>query len=190
MKSISVLRHAVVRAGVPAMAFVLVAGCGEQNPTASEALNAPAALAVVENDAGVVVSVTGAAHFTNPETGVFRRFTIEAQVKGDGSVSGHWTVQARPDGIMAQGTVTCLWFSGNEVRWGGEVTSSDVPELLDLGWAAGRYVDNGEGANAPADQVSLTYFSAPSFVQWYCNGLIDGPPLIDVEQGNLQIIRP
>ena len=98
-------------------------------------------------------------------------------------MTGEWERFARAIGAKAHGDVTCFSIAGNQAWLGGVVeTTTTIPG--EVGWTV---VDNGQGANSPADQISLQNVGGGAgFADSFC---ATQPPrdLIDIEQGNIQI---
>jgi hypothetical protein len=105
-------------------------------------------------EGGVLHSVTGSAHFR--VSGALRTFTASAVEHADGTVSGRGQLNARVLGLRAQGTVDCMVVIDNFAALSGIVTNSNDPAEVGRGvvWAVR---DNGEGRNAPADEVTFLY---------------------------------
>lgn len=171
---------------IPA-ALVLTVGCSDVPTTAPESsLEAPAVGFSHGGGHEVVVSISGAGHFSTID-GTFRRFTINATRKADGSVEGRWMIQRRPQGLKTQGDVTCFSIIGDQAWWGGVITAAGEPTWIGTD-AAGTLKDNGEGRNDPADQVSLAFVAAPAgFGQANCDTQQNSPPLNDITAGNVQV---
>lgn len=166
---------------------LIVLGCQKsQNPLAvtSSEQNGSRSL---EKKGSVVQSVTGSGHFTTDQAD-FRTFSFTARRYADGSVNGQWERIRRTTGNAerkSHGKVTCFTIIGTQAWLGGYATSGIyVPG--EVGW---RVVDNGEGKNAPTDQISLQYVDAPEgFAADYCATTPEAPaPLHDIESGNIQI---
>ncbi len=129
----------------------------------------------------VIESVTGSGHFT--QGGQLRTFSFSAVKRADGTVTGEWQRFARAIGAKAHGDVTCFSIAGNQAWLGGVVErTTTIPG--EVGWTV---VDNGQGANSPADQISLQNVGgAPGFADTFCG---DQPTktMFDIEKGNIQI---
>jgi hypothetical protein len=90
----------------------------------------------------------------------------------DGSVSGHFEyIQKAGGGMFKFGVdVTCMnVYAGNRAKIGGIVTQSSDPTIAVgmYGWF--QVFDNGEGANAAADQSSLVGFGGEAANEAFCN---------------------
>jgi hypothetical protein len=110
----------------------------------------------------VVQSVTGSGNFVIPGVRL-RIFTDAAHLRADGSISGQW----ERNGI-AHGVVTCFTIVGNEAWLAGYATSGarSTPPNNGVAW---RVVDNGQGENDPADEISFQWVGAwPGFAEEWC----------------------
>ncbi len=167
---------------------VILAGCQDQEPVSpvEPGESSPTSL----SKKNVIQSVTGSGHLT---LGEFRTFTFSARKYADGSVDGEWQLISRTgNGAKLHGNVLCLTIVGNKAWIGGEIERgpaafSTPPNNHNLF----QVIDNGEGANAPPDQISLMSVGQPiAAVTWWCTApdphLI---PILNIEQGNVQI-RP
>ena len=167
---------------------LLAVGCSDDqvvNPTES---SVPTPLFVM---GAVVQSVTGAGNFTID--GNFRTFAFTARRHADGTVSGAWerVNHLNESQTKSNGRVTCFTiFGGNQARLGGFATSGlfSTPPNNEVAW---RVADNSEGANSPADQISLQFVNvAPGTAGPYCAGAFGNIPALNtVVAGNIQV-RP
>jgi hypothetical protein len=164
---------------------VVLAACGGSAPSATAAKSAAASTTL--GSGPVVQSATGAGHFTI--SGELRTFSFTALKYADGSVQGQYELDSRVSGTKIHGNVTCLVVVGNHAWVGGvQDHSSDNTAFPPGGENGFQTVDNGEGANAPPDQLSLMFINGPAgFAQAYCDAQADAPPLSDIEGGNIQV---
>ena len=173
---------------VPAVALSLFAvGCSDEqvvNPTES---SVPTPLF---GKGRVVQSVTGSGSFI---FGVNNRtFSFTARIHADGSVDGQWqrvTHNGLPGQSRSHGKVTCLTVIGNQAWLGGFKTLSTTgnvdPPNNGVIW---RVIDNGQGRNAPADQMSGQGVGrTPENVVSYCADAPTGDNLFDLTGGNIQV---
>jgi hypothetical protein len=127
--------------------------------------------------------VTGSGNFRID--GRLRTFAFTARRHGEGSVRGEWQLLNRALGAKAHGNITCVTVVGNQAWLGGTTERIGGGTGGEVGW---RIVDNGSGATAPADQISLAFVGRePGFAADYCATAPLEPGLFDVEAGNLQI---
>jgi hypothetical protein len=140
----------------------------------------------------VVQQVSGSGHFYDPrineETGLeggWRNFSFTARKYADGRVRGEYQLKNRNTEFKAHGSVTCFEVVDNQVWLGGfeeQGDGADAPNSVY--WTV---VDNGQGSEAPPDQISLRGRStAMSMGSAYCTYKWDRV-LYDVESGNIQI---
>ena len=129
----------------------------------------------------VVEQVTGSGHFTRG--GQLRTFSFSAVKRADGTVTGEWQRFNRALGAKAHGDVTCFSIAGNQAWLGGGVErTTTIPG--EVGWTV---VDNGQGANSPADQISLQNVGGPpGFADFFC-ATQPARRLFDIEKGNIQL---
>jgi hypothetical protein len=182
MKKLSVSLASAV-----AMLF-LVVGCSDEqavNPTGNS-LSGSGAGGIGKGR--VVESVTGSGHLTRPETvgnpGLWRTFSFNARKYDDGSVEGSYQVSDH-EWTYAKGPITCFMIVDNQAWLYGVIEKSGLPGYVGT-QRVFRVIDNGEGANAAPDQISLLHLAL--------NPCPEEPPLgrpavYDIESGNIQI-RP
>lgn len=160
---------------------LLTGGCTdaptEPQPVDSELL-APSFAMVTER-------ATGSGHFDDfryPDP-QFRSFSFAAIEKADGGVTGQWELNNRNFPLRIHGVVDCISVSGNQAWFAGATTASD--DELQIGVIrAFRVIDNGEGMDAEADEVSFS--PAVLSAQDWCDAQLpqDTNP---IEEGNVQI---
>jgi hypothetical protein len=141
-----------------------------------------------------VESVTGAGHIRFNEDD-YRRMSVTAKKNSDGAVSGQFEFH-RFNGPV-HGEVTCLTVIGNEGYIGGSITHypADPAEIGNEFMFMVR--DNGEGGNAPPDQITYTYLGIPPGHQYgtaedFCN--LEGQAyenlmavILEIHNGNIQV---
>lgn len=169
-------------------AMALIAGCNDTTEPGA-AVPVSFADAAAAANAGVVERVQGGANFTAPD-GDLRTFAFSAVRYADGSVTGQWERIRRFGGNAASnkshGVVTCFTVIGNNVWLGGYATSGNFtePGFNEVGWSV---VDNGNGRNAPPDQMSLQRVARiPGFADRVCDQTPDFF-LFDIAAGNIII---
>lgn len=87
----------------------------------------------------------------------FRNFAFSATKHADGTVTGEAQLENRATGILAHIHIDCLNVLGNVAVMSGVVTHSNsesFPVGIDALFAVR---DNGEGPNAPADEITLAF---------------------------------
>ena len=128
----------------------------------------------------VAEKVSGGWNDRNP--GFPRTFAFTAIQYADGSVNGRWERFG-----VAHGDVLCFTVVGNQA-WIGTVRDDTPPGIPWAGTEGGfRVVDNGEGANALPDQMSLQWYNqGPGFAANYCATTPTSPDFI-AGVGNIQV---
>ena len=117
---------------------------------------------------GVVASATG----SGVRTGSIRHFQFSALLKADGSVRGQFNLTFEgSDNADLHGEILCMRVDGNQAWIGNRTTRARFNPAF-VGGEGGFYVeDNGEGAGASADRLSLTFVGqGPGFAQNLCDG--------------------
>jgi hypothetical protein len=144
-----------------------------------------------------VASANGGAHWTIELPNPFgvevwnRTLSFNARKYADGSVEGHVEYHQVVEGeaFVFNVDVTCMnVYDGNRAKIGGVIVVSNDPTLPPGMFAWFQVFDNGEGADAPADESSLVGFGDELANESFCNS----PALPrfgpwDV-QGNLQVL--
>ena len=126
----------------------------------------------------VIASAGGGIHWTIPLPNAFgvevknQPLAFNARKYADGSVSGHFTYHqiAEGESFNFGVDVTCLEiYDGNRAKIGGVIKTSNDPTLPPGTFAWFQVFDNGEGANAAADQSSLVGFGNEAANEAFCN---------------------
>lgn len=199
------------RIAFPLAALVLLAACGAEDP-ASQLTSSPQFSA----NQPTGLSATGSGQMTGPPVGGgevgWRTFSFNAIQRSDGSATGHleYNVHDQNDPQIThkvQASVICMAdLGGGRVFIGAESvrrTPNDAPPSPLPGLPAavagddGIFVvviDNGEGAGAPADQITAAAHTRTAVVTNLCAAGTQNPllPLLglfvnDVEAGNVQV---
>lgn len=130
----------------------------------------------------VVASATGSGHIIINDS--LRTFSFTATRDASGNARGQLEVYNRDLAVRVHAKLNCLSISGNTAIMSGTVTETDTPALEGTGvWV--KVSDNGEGAGAPPDKITLVYTVNPLFT---CDSDA-AVPYMNVERGNIQI-RP
>jgi hypothetical protein len=137
--------------------------------------------------AQIVASATGSGHFH--VSGSLRTFTFNANTDSSGVTTGQTQADNRSAGIKWHGTLNCLNVVGNVATMAGVIT--DITPGLGDPFLVGNFIvfqviDNGEGSNAPADLISLTFFFPAGSPNPGCTGF-GVFATIPVEHGNVQV---
>ena len=123
----------------------------------SIAVAAALALAGGAAAAATLASASGSGHILFGSNNEF--ITFSAIRQADGTVTATATVHDVSAGVTAKIDVNCLNVVGNTATISGVVTSSNEPTLVGFEGIF-QVVDNGEGAGAPPDFMSLANFYA------------------------------
>jgi hypothetical protein len=147
-----------------------------------------AAMAGVGTSAGngIVSSATGSGQSTFG--GEQRTFTLTDRLYSDGTAAGELQLDNRAQGRKFHMTLDCLVVSGNKAWASGTVDRSTITSDVGTEWDV-EVVDNGEGANAPPDQISLVSIFSPT--QLPCTNpavqAILDTLTFPIESGNIQV---
>ena len=156
------------------------------------ALAAASALALATAPAAFadmpIHKATGGGSAPIPGTEV-ESYGFQAQISADGSVKGKAVFQFRPQDARFFGNITCLQVNGNDAWIGGELTQVDAEGFPPLPiYFVWQVRDNGEGAGAASDQVSVVLLSLnPAFPETCTQEPVSPAPLIDLENGNIKV---
>jgi hypothetical protein len=115
----------------------------------------------------------------------FRHFTFHAKEKNDGSVQGNGVLTYIGGVRKISFDIDCLTVDGNHAIMSGVITGDDqFPENVGtLCWF--EVFDNGEGANANPDQMSLFYSGTnPETYDCVNDFSVD---IYEIEGGNIQV---
>jgi hypothetical protein len=134
-------------------------------PTAAEALNMGSFEA--SELAGVGPSATGSGHYYVADE--LRTLAFSAVGHADGTASGEYEIDVHATGVRFHVTVTCLSVRGNTAWIAGIIDRSSGPPVQEGTVSYFYAVDNGEGANAAADTVSVARINdVPGAAQEFC----------------------
>jgi len=167
------------RASVLATALALAA-C--DLPTGEQHVTAP----LFNQGAGQEHAVTGSGHV--PSGDGLREFTFHAVRNVDGAARGSYKIEFTATGLFVLVDVTCLSVVGNTGWVGGRIVDSNIP-VVRIGTVSYFYaIDNGEGAGAAPDRVSVARLNDVDGEDIrFCT---DRPlllPAFDVQSGNAQV---
>ena len=134
---------------------------------------------------GLVASATGAGQATVGDEQ--RTFAFTARKYADGSVKGELQVNNRSLDRRSHMTLDCLVVSGNKSYMSGVIDKSTNTADVGTYWDV-EVVDNGEGANDPADQISLIYNFGTAFPCTHPGAQAAlNASLFPIESGNIQV---
>jgi hypothetical protein len=135
---------------------------------------------------GIVSSATGSGQSTFG--GEQRTFTLTDRLYSDGTAAGELQLDNRAQGRKFHMTLDCLVVSGNKAWASGTVDRSTIASDVGTEWDV-EVVDNGEGANAPPDRISLVSIFSPT--QLPCTNpavqAILDTLTFPIESGNIQV---
>lgn len=178
-------RHTVAIIAGSSLIALAPLSCSDQAPTSPRALSTTADPA---RNGNVVVTGSGHLDFFFSDQG-WRSFSFHAIADASGAASGRFELHARPadPDLRVHGEVICASSSGNQAWIGGRVTSASDPDYLGI-FTSWWVVDNGEGANAPADQISLMQFhGVPNVPLSRCANQSSPLDVFPIDAGNIQI---
>jgi hypothetical protein len=133
----------------------------------------------------VTRAATGHANLT--QGGELRTFSFAAIQHADGRVTGEWELNNRATNTRLHGAVTCLTVIGNRAWIGGITEQSNNPGTVEGRGVFWRVVDNGEGANDPPDETSLTFTNLAAGVpELRCRNM-PLPVVMPIEAGNITV---
>ena len=155
-----------------AVATVLVATVVTQAPAASQT---------------VVASATGSGHMVRPD-GTFRSFSFSARKYADGTSNGELQLNSRSFDVVVHIEIDCLRVVGNVAHMSGRITRVSNPDEGEVGELNRVEVrDNGEGGNAPPDQVSTIPANPGDADPTTCVDPPTNPTIRTVQRGNVQV---
>lgn len=139
----------------------------------------------------VLESVTGSAHLLSPRDGYWRTISFHGIQDVNLDVKGrfHWRVHNRGGGSKVSGRIVCLAVEGDQAWLAGVFEKAQNPNNIGK-WASFWVVDNGEGMDAPPDQLSLQWrgvASPENDPQGFCDQKPTDGDLLSIEAGNIQI---
>jgi hypothetical protein len=163
------------------VAVVVAFGCTDQAPTSTADSASGPQLNTVPGGGPVVQQVSGGWNDRFPTFP--RTFAFTAQRFADGTVAGKWERFG-----VCQGDVVCFSVDGNKAWIGTIAKDTNGPCNVFNGTEGGfRVEDNGEGANAPPDKMSLQFVDlGTGGAADYCATQPDAPDFLE-GVGNIQI---
>ena len=121
-------------------------------------------------------------------TGCDANFSLVANMKADGSVTGQWqdTFVGGGEGIHV--AIDCMKIVDNWAIVGGEITHGTLGGVDITGWyAITAVVDNGTSVNDPPDQLSLSFFDPEYNCEFLQTLTINNFPLYDLGHGQVKV---
>ncbi len=135
----------------------------------------------------VVASATGSGHMVRPD-GTLRSFSFTARQYADGTSAGELQLNSRSFDVIVHIKIDCLRVVGNVAHMSGRITFVDNPDEGEVGELNRVEVrDNGEGANAPPDQVSTIPANPGNADATTCVDPPTNTTIRTVHRGNIQV---
>jgi hypothetical protein len=135
----------------------------------------------------VVASATGSGHMVRPD-GTFRSFSFSARRYADGTSDGQLQLNSRSFDVVVHIRIDCLRVVGNVAHMSGRITRINNPEEGDVGELNRVEVrDNGEGNDAPPDQVSTIPANPGDADPTTCVDPPTNATIRTVQRGNVQV---
>jgi hypothetical protein len=135
----------------------------------------------------VVASATGSGHMVRPD-GTFRSFSFSARKYADGTSEGELQLNSRSFDVVVHIKIDCLRVVGNVAHMSGRITRVSNPDEGEVGELNRVEVrDNGEGPNAPPDQVSTIPANPGDADPTTCVDPPTNTTIRTVQRGNVQV---
>jgi hypothetical protein len=135
----------------------------------------------------VVASATGSGHMVRPD-GTFRSFSFSARRYADGTSDGQLQLNSRSFDVVVHIRIDCLRVVGNVAHMSGRITRINNPEEGEVGELNRVEVrDNGEGNDAPPDQVSTIPANPDDADPTTCVDPPTNATIRTVQRGNVQV---
>lgn len=135
----------------------------------------------------VVASATGSGHMVRPD-GTFRSFSFSARKYADGTSKGELQLNSRSFDVVVHIKIDCLRVVGNVAHMSGRITRVSNPDEGEVGELNRVEVrDNGEGGNAPPDQVSTIPANPGDADPSTCVDPPTNATIRIVQRGNVQV---
>ena len=133
---------------------------------------------------GIVASATGSGQLIDPSNpSANRTFSFTAHKDSSNNSSGQLELFNRGLGIRLHAEINCLNVVSGTATMSGTITDSNIGIVGDPFWV--QVMDNGEGAKAPPDLISLVFFFFSGSVP--CSNTAFAPASIPITGGNVQV---
>ena len=138
--------------------------------------------------AGADPSLQSASGFGQIHLGLpIRNFAFSATTSSDGTASGEAQIENRSTGFRGHVAIDCLNVLGNVAVMSGLWTSSTSPNIPVGSDAFFAVQDNGEGPNAPADEITLSFSGLGIPCTFITDPALLAPFLVTIESGQIQV---
>jgi hypothetical protein len=135
----------------------------------------------------VVASATGSGRMVRPD-GTFRSFSFSARKYADGTSAGELQLNSRSFDVVVHIKIDCLRVVGNVAHMSGRITRVSNPDEGEVGELNRVEVrDNGEGDDAPPDQVSTIPANPGDADPTTCVDAPTNATIRPVQRGNVQV---
>jgi hypothetical protein len=135
----------------------------------------------------VVAAATGSGHMVRPD-GTFRSFSFSARTYADGTSKGELQLNSRSFDVVVHIKIDCLRVVGNVAHMSGRITRVSNPDEGEVGELNRVEVrDNGEGGDAPPDQVSTIPANPGDMDPTTCTDPPTNATIRTVQRGNVQV---
>jgi hypothetical protein len=135
----------------------------------------------------VVASATGSGHMVRPD-GTFRSFSFSARKYADGTSAGELQLNSRSFDVVVHIKIDCLRVVGNVAHMSGRITRVSNPDEGEVGELNRVEVrDNGEGDEAPPDQISTIPANPGDADPTTCVDAPTNATIRPVQRGNVQV---
>jgi hypothetical protein len=163
------------------MRFAIAAVAGVLMVVGTAVAKAPAA------SQAVVASATGSGHMVRPD-GTLRSFSFSARKYANGTSTGELQLNSRSFDVVVHIKIDCLRVVGNVAHMSGRITRVSNPDEGEVGELNRVEVrDNGEGGNAPPDQVSTIPANPSDADPTTCVDPPTNATIRTVQRGNVQV---
>ena len=172
--------------GIILLSVVIFSGCNENMSDSSS---------VSGNHGSLLKGLGPSASGQGRIVGSDRVFAFNVITHPNGVIQGQGTLNRTDISVRFKFNIDCLTVNDNVATMSGTITDSNIPEVIGAPcWF--RVKDNGEGSNAPPDEITYLYYcpdNQPDCEIVACgedlkdeNG--DDVPLIAIEEGNIQVM--
>ena len=167
-----------------------LASCDGEIPAGPDAVLTDTGLDAKAYPATRSVTGQGTSWYERPGSEGWTVISLNARLMPDGTPKGnfHWLWRSRDPGGRIFVKVSCLTIVGNEAWMVGQASQAGNPDNIGK-WMGLYVVDNGEGRNAPPDEIAQRWFGPqPDVARQFCTeASAEGIVTRAVTSGNIQI---